>query len=135
MLHFSCKNVSTWDNCLFVFCPLVYLPFLCLLFAFWAALQCIAAKMSQPGRTGPEDDYTQHYAAENGSTSANGTKYLEKERGCKFDFFAQGSVSREPIKAGDKSPLSSATRKFELKICFFLLSTKKKDGLVLSLVL
>ena len=92
--------------------------------SFWAALQCIAAKMSQPGRTGPEDDYTQHYAAENGSTSANGTKSLaEKERRrevVNLIFFAQGSVSREPIKAGDKSPLSSATRKFELKICFSL---------------
>ena len=82
--------------------------------------------MSQPGTTGPEDDYTQHYAAENGSTSANGTKYLEKERGCKFDFFAQGSVSREPIKAGDKSPLSSATRKFELKICMFFSFDKEE---------
>ena len=36
--------------------------------------------MSQPGTTGPEDDYTQHYAAENGSTSANGTKYLERKK-------------------------------------------------------
>ena len=49
--------------------------------------------------TGPEDDYAQHYAAENGSTSANSTKYLseiQKER--RLDFFAHKSVSREPIK-------------------------------------
>ena len=105
----------------FLFC---FINIVCLVVSFSSlcGLHCctFAAKRSQPATTGPEDDYARHYAAENGSTSANGTKYLEKERGCKFDFFAQGSVSREPIKAGDKSPLSSATRKFELKICFSL---------------
>ena len=83
-----------------------------------------------------DNDYTQHYAAaENGSTSANGSKYLSKmgKKRSKIGFFAHGSVSREPpIKAGDKSLLSSATRKFKPKICF--LSTKKKDGVVLSLI-
>ena len=83
-----------------------------------AALLHFSAKRSQPMTTGPEDDYAQHYAAENGSTSANSTKYLseiQKER--RLDFCTQICV-KGAHKAGDKSPLSSSTRKFELKICF-----------------
>ena len=75
--------------------------FVCLLYFGAAALLHFSAQRSQPVTTGPEDDYAQHYAAaENGSTPANGTKYLQirDPEGERIGFFAQESVSRRPIK-------------------------------------
>ena len=64
----------------FLFC---FINVVCLVvsFLYLCGLHCctFAAKRSQPATTGPEDDYARHYAAENGSTSANGTKYLSLE--------------------------------------------------------
>ena len=92
--------------------------FVCLLAIPWAALLHFLQKCLNS--TGPEDNYVQHFAAENGPTSANRHQRSRKRKGEVENWiFCTRICVKGGHKNGDKSPLSSPTRKFELcKICF-----------------
>ena len=132
------KSLNWWQNCLFVcffFVLFVLLFCLCLFAKLWGQIRCCTFLQKglnrwQLGQKTITRSITLLKMAQLLQIAQN---IYQRSRKREDWIFCTQICVKGAHKAGDKSPLSSSTRNFELKICFekyvFLSTQRRKMGL------